>query len=115
VNEREKNSGLNATVCAHSRSLQKDIDVALECNVGFIGIFFCVSEGRLTEVFKKDLDTAIDQITRCIQYAKKSRPELLIRFTPEDTVRSEFDNVVRASVASDAVETRKPRGPENIA
>lgn len=94
------NSNLKAKVCAHSRSIKKDVDTALECNVDFIGIFFCVSEGRLNEVFKKDLDTAINQITEIIKYAKKQKPDLMIRFTPEDTVRSEFANVIRASVAA---------------
>lgn len=94
------NSELKAKVCAHSRSLQKDVDLALECNVDFIGIFYCVSEGRLNEVFKKDLNTAINQICDVIKYAKDKKPDLIIRFTPEDTVRSEFENVVKAASAA---------------
>lgn len=94
------NSNLNSVVGAHARSLKKDVDVALECNVGFLGIFFCVSEERLNGVFKKDLSSVIDQITEVIAYAKKKKPRLIIRFTPEDTVRSEFKNVIKASVAA---------------
>jgi 2-isopropylmalate synthase len=92
--------GYKAVVGAHSRSLQSDIDLALECGVGFIGIFYCVSDERLNTVFKKDLDTAIGLITDVIKYAKRQNPELLIRYTPEDTVRSQFENVVKASVAA---------------
>jgi 2-isopropylmalate synthase len=47
--------GYKAIVGAHSRSMQSDIDLALECGVGFIGIFYCVSDERLSTVFKRIL------------------------------------------------------------
>ena len=94
------NRNLNAIVCAHSRSLEEDVDRALECGVGFLGIFYCVSEERLNHVFKKELHKAIDQIVRVIEYAKSHNPDLIVRYTPEDTVRSEFQNVLDASVAA---------------
>jgi 2-isopropylmalate synthase len=87
-------------VGAHARSVKTDIDMALECGVGFIGIFYCVSDGRLDGVFKKSLNKAIDQIAGMISYAKEQNPDLLIRYTPEDTVRSEFSNVLEASCAA---------------
>lgn len=89
-----------AIVGAHSRSLKSDVDLALECGVGFIGIFYCVSDERLETVFKKDLDSAINLITDVIKYAKSQKPDLLIRYTPEDTVRSQFENVVKAAFAA---------------
>lgn len=92
--------GFKSIVGAHSRSLKNDVDLALECGVGFIGIFYCVSDERLANVFKKDLDDAIKQITDVIKYAKNIKPDLLIRYTPEDTVRSQFENVVKAAAAA---------------
>lgn len=89
-----------AIVGAHSRSLKSDVDLALECGVGFIGIFYCVSDERLNTVFKKDLGSAIGLITDVIKYAKEQNPKLLIRYTPEDTVRSQFENVVKAAFAA---------------
>ena len=92
--------GFRATVAAHARSLRQDIDLALQCGVGFVGIFYCVSDERLDTVFKKDLATAIDQITGVIRYARELDPALVIRYTPEDTVRSRFENVVQAASAA---------------
>lgn len=92
--------GFKSIVGAHSRSFKSDVDLALECGVGFIGIFYCVSDERLETVFKKDLDTAIKQITDVIKYAKNQKQDLLIRYTPEDTVRSQFENVVKAASAA---------------
>ena len=94
------NHNLKAIVGAHSRSLEKDVDQALECGVQFLGIFYCVAEDRLNHVFKKDLSKAIDQIAKVIGYARQKNPDLIIRYTPEDTVRSEFQNVLDASIAA---------------
>jgi 2-isopropylmalate synthase len=94
------NHDLNAMIGAHSRSLEVDINSALECGVDFLGIFYCVSDERLNHIFKIDLKLAIDQISGIIEYAKKMKPDLLIRYTPEDTVRSNFDNVIDAAIAA---------------
>jgi isopropylmalate/homocitrate/citramalate synthase len=90
----------NARVGAHSRSLEKDVELALGCGVKFLGIFYCVSEERLSD-YSTNLSKAIAQITRVIDIARERNPELLIRYTPEDTVRSRFSNVLAA--ASEAV------------
>ena len=87
-------------VGAHARSLKKDVDLALECGVKFLGIFYCVSDQRLNHIFNKNLDEAIDQITSVIRYAKEQKPDLIIRYTPEDTVRSPWNNVEKAAVAA---------------
>jgi len=94
------NRGMTAEIGAHSRSLEKDVDSALECGADFLGIFYCVSNDRLNSVFQSDLPKAIKQITKVIAYAKKHNPNLRIRYTPEDTVRSKFENVIKASVAA---------------
>jgi len=93
-------SGFNSIIGAHSRSIQSDVELALECGVDFLGVFYCVSDERLDTVFKKELEMAIEQITQVISFAKSHNPELLIRYTPEDTVRSQFENVIAASVAA---------------
>ena len=93
-------SGFKSIIGAHSRSIQNDVELALECGVDFLGIFYCVSDERLDTVFKKDLDNAIEQITSVISFAKSQNPDLIIRYTPEDTVRSKFSNVIAASVAA---------------
>ena len=92
--------GYKAIVAAHARSLRSDVDLALQCGVQFIGVFYSVTSERLDQVFRKDLNSAIDQIVDVIGYAKEQNPNLLIRYTPEDTVRSPFQNVVEAASAA---------------
>ena len=85
---------------AHARSLRKDVDAALACGVKFLGIFFCVTDDRLKTVYRTDMARAIDRITDGIAYAKQRNQDLIVRFTPEDTVRSDFQNVVDVSAAA---------------
>lgn len=94
--ERIAARGLNAVIGAHARSMRGDVDLALERGVGFLGIFYCVSEERLS-FHEKKLSQAIDQVAATIAYARERQPDLVIRFTPEDTVRSAWTNVIDAS------------------
>jgi len=89
-----------ARLAAHARSQREDVDKALECDVDFLGIFYCVSNGRLDGVFKQSLGAAVERIQGAIRYAKEQRPDLVVRYTPEDTVRSDFANVVEAAIGA---------------
>ena len=88
-----------AQVGAHARSLRKDVDLALECGVSFLGIFYCVSDSRL-EHHGTNLDRATQQIGDVIAYAREKKPGLQIRYTPEDAVRSPYSNVLTAALTA---------------
>lgn len=90
----------NVLIGAHSRSLKEDVELALECGVDFIGLFYCVSEERLNH-YGKRLNEVIEQIGKVISYIREKSPEIVIRYTPEDTVRSPWKNVL--SISAEAV------------
>jgi len=92
-------AGLSATVGAHARSRFEDVDRALDCGVGFLGVFYCVSEERLGH-HATSLAEATRRIADVIRHAKRRDPDVEVRYTPEDTVRSPFPNVVRAAAAA---------------
>ena len=91
--------GLRSTIGAHARSLERDVETAIACGVGFLGIFYCVSEERLSDR-ATTLDEAVSRIAAVIRMAKSKKPDLVIRYTPEDAVRSPFANVVTAAAAA---------------
>jgi len=91
--------GLRPRIGAHARSLEADVELALECGVSFLGIFYCVSDERL-QGNKLHLMDAVDRISTVVRYARQRNPDLLIRYTPEDAVRSPFANVVLAASAA---------------
>ena len=95
------NRGLKARVGAHARSVETDVSLALDCGVGFLGIFYCVSDTRLSDR-SIALSDAVDRIVQMIRLAKQSRPDLVIRYTPEDAVRSPFANVLLAATEAAA-------------
>ncbi|HWG90407.1 MAG TPA: homocitrate synthase [Candidatus Thermoplasmatota archaeon] len=92
------NLGLKAEVVAHSRALKRDIDAVLRTDADWVGIFFSVADKRLEDDLRKNMDQAIALVTDCIQYAKAHG--LRVRYTPEDTVRSDFQKVLRVSLAA---------------
>jgi 2-isopropylmalate synthase len=91
--------GLRPRIGAHARSLDADVELALDCGVSFLGIFYCVSDARL-EGNGTTLHGAIELISRTIRHAREQSPDLMIRYTPEDAVRSPFENVLLAATAA---------------
>lgn len=94
------NAGLKAKIGAHSLCRIDDVQKALDCGVDFLGIFFSVSHKRLEQDYNIGLGAAIERIEEVISYARKQGGNLLIRYTPEDTVRSPIENVIAAASAA---------------
>lgn len=94
------NAGLKAKIGAHSLCRIDDVKKALDCGVDFLGVFFSVSQKRLQQDYNIGLESALEKITSVISYAKSQKNDLLIRYTPEDTVRSSIENVVEAATAA---------------
>jgi 2-isopropylmalate synthase len=92
--------GFSAEIVAHSRAMVSDIDLARKADVDWVGIFFSVADKRLEEHFRKNVDEAIALITKCVEYAKMHG--LQVRYTPEDTVRSDPAKVHRVALAAAA-------------
>lgn len=94
------NAGLKAKIAAHSRCRIDDVSKALDCGINFLGIFFSVSQKRLQQDYNLDLEAAIERIVEVITYAREQQNNLLIRYTPEDTVRSPIENIIAATSAA---------------
>jgi len=88
--------GFKARVGAHARSVLLDADLALDCGVKFLGLFYCMSEERLS-MHQVSLTNAIDQVVKVISHCRERSKDLMIRYTPEDTVRSSWKNVICAA------------------
>jgi len=92
------NQGYSAEILAHCRSLHGDVDLALSCDVDWVGIFFCVSNKRIEQQFRKNIENITTQISETIEYAKDHG--LKVRYTPEDTVRTEYNTLIKVSKAA---------------
>lgn len=92
------NEGLEATTIAHARAVRSDIDAAVEVGADWVGIFYSVRNEALSQRFGRDLDAVTAQVQDAVQYARDHG--LRVRYTPEDTVRSPWENVLRVSHAA---------------
>ena len=87
--------GLNAEILGHCRAIIEDIDIARECDVDWVGIFFCVSNKRLEQQFRSNIENAIDLVSSAVEYAKLHG--LKVRYTPEDAVRTDYFSLLKIS------------------
>lgn len=93
-------AGLRAKIGAHALCRLPDVQKALDCGIDFLGVFFSVSQKRLERDYHLELSAALDKIVEVITYIRAQSPDLLIRYTPEDTVRSSMENVLAAAIAA---------------
>ena len=91
--------GLRARVGVHARSRREDVEAALETGAGFLGIFLCVAPARLRDR-GLTLGRALDQAAEAVARAKGARPGLVVRFTPEDAVRTPLADAADAAAAA---------------
>lgn len=65
---------LKAKICAHGRSLKKDVDIALECGVNFLGIFFCAGYHISSCIcYTNNISTSFNSSNRCLNNITKLR------------------------------------------
>lgn len=89
---------LKAEILGHCRAIKEDVDVALSCDVDWVGIFFCVSNRRLEQQFRSNIDQASELIANVVEYAKDHG--LKVRYTPEDGVRTDYNSLLKVSKAA---------------
>ncbi|MCP8323867.1 MAG: 2-isopropylmalate synthase [Candidatus Methylarchaceae archaeon HK02M2] len=80
-------AGLGADIVVHIRALQKDIDVALDCDANWIAMYHSVSDVHLKYKLKVTRDETIKRAVQSVEYAKSHG--LKLRFTMEDASRSD--------------------------
>lgn len=92
--------GLNAKVLTHTRANIEDVKVALECGVDGVDILFGTSSELRAFSHGKDVDGIIAQSTEVIDFVKQQGVN--VRFSSEDTFRSDKRDLLRVYAAADA-------------
>jgi methanogen homocitrate synthase len=83
------NLGLNAKISALSRSVKKDVDAALDCNVDMVSVFIATSDLHLRHKLRMSCPEAIKCALDTVEYAKDHG--LIVRFSAEDATRTDFE------------------------
>lgn len=87
------NLGLNARICCLSRSVARDIDTALRCDVDFVSVFIATSDLHLKYKYHKTFEETTACALDVLDYAKDHG--LTVRFAAEDATRTDI-NVLKS-------------------
>lgn len=85
--------GLNAEIVAHSLATRSGINLAKQCGVDRVVVFYPTSQIHLDAKMQKTPEEAIQIVCDHIHYAHDMG--LKVRYTPEDASRTDFDYLVR--------------------
>ncbi len=80
--------GLKAEICGLARSMQGDIDAALECDVGCVHTFIATSDVHLKHKLKMSREQVIQMAVKGIEYAKDHG--VVVEFSAEDATRTDL-------------------------
>ncbi len=93
--------GLNARILTHTRATLEDARVAVECGVYGVDILFGTSSELRSFGHGRSVDEIIDQSLEVIEFVKGAGCN--VRFSSEDTFRSERRDLLRVYRAADRV------------
>ncbi|MCX9027357.1 MAG: homocitrate synthase family protein [Candidatus Methanoperedens sp.] len=80
--------GLDAKICCLARSVARDIDTVLKCDVDFVSIFIATSDLHLKYKYHKTFEEATSCALDVLDYAKDHG--LVVRFAAEDATRTDI-------------------------
>jgi len=93
--------GLNAVVCGLARSVIKDIDACIDCDVDMVHVFIPTSDVQREYTIKKTREETLNSAVEMVEYIKSHGFECM--FSPMDATRTDFDylvDVIRAVKAA---------------
>lgn len=93
-------AGLKARIGAHARCRSADVEKAIACGPGFLGVFLGVSEQRLERDYKISFSQALENVRSVISDARKTSAEMQIRFTIEDAIRTPSTYIIETALAA---------------
>ncbi|WP_456372738.1 homocitrate synthase family protein [Methanocaldococcus sp.] len=94
------NEGLNADILALCRTLKKDIDKAIDCDVDGIITFIATSPLHLKYKFNgKSLDDILKMGVEAVEYAKDHG--LFVAFSAEDATRTPIEDLIKVHRAAE--------------
>ena len=83
--------GFRASILAAARTVRKDVDAVIDCDVDEIAIFVPSSDLHLKYKLKMTREQVLEISVREVEYAKDHG--LVVSFVTEDTVRADLDYV----------------------
>jgi len=99
--------GLHAEICGLARTVQSDIDAALNCDLKYVHTFIATSDIHMKYKLKMSGEQVLEKAVWAVDYSKKHG--LQVEFSAEDATRSERSFLIKvfeevASAGADRID-----------
>ena len=85
--------GLRAEVCGLARTIESDIDAALECDLSYVHTFIATSDIHMKYKLKMTREQVLEKAINAVEYSKKHG--LKVEFSAEDATRSDREFLIK--------------------
>ncbi len=106
------NAGLKTEVCALTRTLRSDIEIALACNVDSIHTFISTSEIQMKYALNMTTDQVIEAAVNSVQYVKEHG--VICEFSPMDATRTEIGFLMKICKAVEEAGADRINIPDTV-
>jgi len=106
------NAGLKAEICALTRALKSDIDIAIQCNVNSIHTFISTSKVQMKYALNMTPQEIVKATVSSVQYIKDHG--FACEFSPMDATRSEFGFLKKVCKAAEQAGTDWINIPDTV-
>jgi len=105
-------AGLKAEICALTRTLESDIDVAMACEVDSIHTFISTSDVQMKYALNMTPDQVLEAVENSVQYIKDHG--FICEFSPMDATRTDLDFLKKVCAISEGSGADRINIPDTV-
>ncbi len=105
-------AGLKAEVCALARALRKDIDAAIDCDVGSVHTFISTSDVQMKYALNMTREEVLSATVDAVKHIKDHG--LICEFSPMDASRTELEFLTKVCMAAEEAGTDRINIPDTV-
>ena len=105
-------AGLNAEVCALTRTLKSDIDVAIACEVNTIHTFISTSDVQMKYALNMTPEQVLKAVDESVQYIKNHG--FICEFSPMDATRTRMEFLKKVCITAEKAGADRINIPDTV-
>jgi len=105
-------AGLNAEICALTRTLKSDIDAAIACEVNSIHTFISTSDVQMKYALNMTPEQVLKAVEESVQYIKNHG--FICEFSPMDATRTRIEFLKKVCTAAESAGTDRINIPDTV-
>lgn len=106
------NAGLNAEICALTRTLKSDIDAAIACEVNSIHTFISTSDVQMKYALNMTPEKVLKAVDDSVEYIKNHG--FICEFSPMDATRTRMEFLEKVCIAAEEAGADRINIPDTV-